>query len=558
MRKRALLFTSISLIFCSILESRSEPISDIKIEKTVTRPVSYFKSDPSQIIPPEMVIQGFTVNYQIVDLPKGSKVRYTLVRKEGAAKLLNRKSTNNWSSKGTNSLLCDGFGSNIIKIEVKDKKNIEMRVAYDTVRVHFSRSQVAGGDITNLNEKLKGTRNYQTGIFDTEDYKIEKGMRFFPSDCTNIDTLHTESKDGFYLTKEPRLLYVKNSGTLISTYHMQVKGVNDAPPGLTFVVTRSDDGGVTWSHDKVILHHRNAVIGYTALAQVDNTIQLYFTAGHPSHRQYNKYVGVFRVVSSDDGRTWSAPEKQIGLSKLINGSEDNISDGQALICNALQIPQMEWRGKRADAILLAFYVSPIKFVISQDKGKTWEIFAQSFQYKNKNICEINEMSWVSLPDSTIYVVSRKQSHKGFKKEMFFDWNGAMNFYGEELENHKSRRCHHGARIIPQGEYKDRVVLVSNWSGDREEGTVAISSDSKARNFETRLLTHKTGFGYCDVVYDMKRDGFVVVAESEPYDSDQNSIPMDKAVDRNERFSVQSYNFSLDYYNTLKVLKSFKN
>ncbi len=545
-----------AIVFCMMCKDVCAQYA-FKLEKTITRPVHYFTSDPTQVIPEDMVIQGFTVNYKLTGLPKGAKVKFSLLRKEGDAKLLNAHATDKWSSKGVNSLLCDAFGFNIVEIKVDDRKKVDETVLYDTVRVHFSRSQLVGGDVSNLNADLKGTEAYGVGVLDVEKGIVEKGMRFLPSIQTNIDTVYEGGKYGFYLTKEPRVLYIKNTGTLIAAYHTQVKGVNDAPPGLTFAVSRSDDGGATWKYDQVILHHHNAVIGYTALAQVDETIQLYFTAGHPSHRQYDEYIGVFRVVSKDDGRTWSKPEKLNELSTLVNGREDYISQGQALICNALQIPQMTWRGKTADAIILGFYVSPIKFIISQDGGESWDIFAQSFEYKNNSLCEINEMSWVALPDSTIYVVSRRQHKNGFKNEMFFDWNGAMDLCGGDLKNHKSRRCHHGAILVPQGQFKDRVVLVSNWSGDREEGTVAISSNAKARNFETRMLTHKTAFGYCDVAYDTKRDGFVVVAESEPYDENQQSISMDKGIDRNERFSIQSYSFSQDYYKTLKILAPYK-
>ena len=106
-------------------------------------------------------------------------------------------------------------------------------------------------------------------------------------------------------------------------------------------------------------------------------------------------------------------------------------------------------------------------------------------------------------------------------------------------------------------YTNRVVLVSNWSGDREEATIAISSDESARNFETRLLSSNTGFGYCDVEYDKTRYGFVVIGESEPYDNEGNVIKILGGPDRNERFSIQCYRFSPEYYQTLEIVKLYK-
>ncbi len=129
----------------------------------------------------------------------------------------------------------------------------------------------------------------------------------------------------------------------------------------------------------------------------------------------------------------------------------------------------------------------------------------------------------------------------------------MEFLGQNLKNHKARRTHQGAILITDGAWKNRVTVVSNWSGNREEGTIALSSDSSARKFETRLLTTDSGFGYCDVAYDKKRDGLVVVAEAEPYDANSQRIKLSKTPDRNERFSLQAFSFTIEYYETLKVL-----
>ena len=539
------------LFLCSKIQSE-----EFSIDKNIQHTSACYCSSKGQHLPKDMVVQGTEITYKITPLTSGKfTYKFSIIKKEGNVIWKYSENNETFSSRNENTLIVDAFGYNIINIQVKSNEKIVLN-KLDTVRVHFSKSQLAGGNVKNLDKKYEHAPQYVTGVHDSLGNVIYPGLRFLPSNKEALDKTHEGTIKGFYMTKEPRLLYREKTGTLISTYHIQVKGVNDAPPGLTFVVARSTDGGHTWKDDTVLLHDKEAVIGYTAMADIDNEIHLYFSAGHPSHRQYNKYTGIYRSISKDDGKTWSKPEPQHNLTKLINKKEGYIGDGQSLVCNALQIKNMSWKGINRDALLLSFYVEPFTMVISMDKGKTWEIFTQHYK-RDKKIPIMNEISWVALPDSTIYVVSRRQSKEGYKNEIFLNWEGKMEFLGQSLKNHKARRCHHGARLIQKGIYTNRVVLVSNWSGDREEATIAISSAESARNFETRLLSSNTGFGYCDVEYDKTRDGFVVIGESEPYDNEGNVIKILGGPDRNERFSIQCYRFSPEYYQTLEIVKLYK-
>jgi len=344
---------------------------------------------------------------------------------------------------------------------------------------------------------------------------------------------------------------VLKDGTLVGVYHFQVKGANDAPPGLTLVMTRSVDGGKTWVDDQILMQDVNGVVAYASMIEWKDEVQCYFSGGHVSHQHANAYKGVYRTVSKDQGKTWSKPEEMPEMTKLVGHQLDSIAASQSPSTNALFIPDMEWKGKKGDAILVPFYVDPVHFLISLDGGETWDVFYDVEDYP-QFLGELNEISWALLDNRTIYVVSRRQSKKGYKNEMLFDLDGIPTFLGQSRQNHKARRCHQGAVKITTGKYKGRIAVASNYSGDREEATIAISDTPHAESFTTRFLTSKAAWGYCHIDWNPQLEGFVLIGESEPFDENEKVVSMDGGPDRNERFSIECFAFSPAFYETLVV------
>jgi hypothetical protein len=442
--------------------------------------------------------------------------------------------------------MADWYGKNIIKITAKDKNDQITATIIDTISVQFSHTQMAGGDINNLDKKFKG-KEYISGKI-VNDSLIYKGMRFSPGNISNGDERYEGTKFGAYETKEPRVLALKN-GTLVATYHFQVKGKNDAPPGLTLVMTRSVDGGKTWIDDQILIQDINGVVAYSSMVEWENEIHCYFSGGHRTHQYADKYKGVYRTISKDDGKTWSKPESMDEMTQLISSKIDTIAPNQSPSTNALFIPNMTWKDKRGDAYIVPFYVDPVKFLITLDGGKNWDIFYDVNEYPQFK-GELNEISWALLDNRTIYVVSRRQSKEGYKNEMIFDLTGTPTFLGQSGKNHKARRCHQGAVKILNGKYKGKVAVASNFSGDREEATIAISDSSEAKKFTTKYLTSNAAWGYCHIDWNSVEKGFVLIGESEPFDKNEQVVEMDEGPDRNERFSIECFAFSPEFYETL--------
>lgn len=523
-------------------------IDKIQLSRKVVQPKIFFKTHPNHIIPKDMVIQNFNVELE-ANLVTGNKdvlFQYELLKKQGDSNLLDIDNLNKFSTSNRNRFLADWYGENIIKVTAKNKTGEIVATQLDTIFVHFSHSKVAGGDIAQLDKKYKG-KEYITGKI-INDKLVYPGMRFLPTDISKGDPLYEGTKYGAYETKEPRVLVLKD-GTLIASYHFQVKGKNDAPPGLTVVLTRSTDGGKTWINDQILMQDINGVVAYTSMVEWKDEIHCYFSGGHHTHKQADAFKGVFRAISKDNGETWSKPEEMKEMTMLVSNQLDSLSASQHPSTNALLIPDMEWNGQKGDAIIVPFYVDPIHFLISLDGGNSWDIFYDSEDYPElKN--ELNEISWALLDNRTIYVVSRRQSKNGYKNEIFFNLKGDPTFIGQTGKNHKARRCHQGAVKITSGDYQGRVAVASNYSGDREEATIAISKTPLAEKFDTKFLTTDTAWGYCHIDWSRDINGFVLIGESEPFDENEQVVPMDGGPDRNERFSIECFTFSPQFYETL--------
>ncbi|NQU52773.1 MAG: exo-alpha-sialidase [Bacteroidetes bacterium] len=522
--------------------------NQINLSKKVIKPDVYFKTHPNHIIPKNMVIQKFKVELE-ANLNIGNKdfsFQYELIEKQGDAKLLNEENLNKFSSSNKNTFLADWYGPNVIKVSAKNDKGEIVATALDTIFVHFSHTQLAGGDVTKLDNSYSG-KEYIAGKI-VDDKLIYPGMRFLPSDISKGDTCYEGTKHGTYETKEPRVLALKD-GTLIASYHFQVKGKNDAPPGLAVVLTRSLNGGKTWIDDQILMQDVNGVVAYTSMVEWKDEVQCYFSGGHRTHQHADAYKGVYRTTSKDKGKTWSPPELMKEMTELVTHGPDTISPSQSPSTNALFIADMEWKGQKGDAILVPFYVDPVHFLISLDGGESWDVFYDVEDYP-EYMGELNEISWALLDNKTIYVVSRRQSRIGYKNEMIFDLEGNPSFLAQTRKNHKARRCHQGAVKITSGKYKGRVAVASNFSGDREEATIAISKTPKAEKFKTKFLTTNAAWGYCHIDWNSKRNGFVLIGESEPFDENEQVVSMDGGPDRNERFSIECFTFSPQFYETL--------
>ena len=551
---------------CNLVNSASLPASPFRtdtptedthlkrigIVRSVKKPKHYFKPHPEHHYPDGMVAQDFEVHYTLPtpDAADAADFKYEIVSGKGNARFAHNENVGRFSSRADNVFIADAYGRNVLRIS-KRTGDGSITSIDDDVFVHFARQQVAGGNPSALDlSQGKDQPAFVKGIIDGDNLTYA-GMRYFPQSREGLDTSHESGKFGFYVAKEPRI-FRTTSGTLLLAYHAAIKEHNDAAAGMATVVKRSTDGGVTWTNERALAHDGNAVTGWTAMVQHGKTIQLYFATGHRANKTRTAMIGVYRCVSTDEGRTWSPASHQAQLTALLNkGEAHTIGSDYFPTIDGFTVDNLVWKGTRGTALIIPFYVGAT-FVISMDGGETWEVF---FNPREHDVVT-NECTLVPLDNGLIYVVSRVQWLKDdFKHEYLLNHQGELvEYFRDVRRNHRRTKCHHGSAKITSGPRQGHVAFLSHGSPQRENGTLAISSDAEARSFDTRWLTFGGGWGYCDVEWMPEEEAIIAVAECEPFnETTRNHYGFAKSYGHtlhNERFSIQQFKFSLAFWDSL--------
>lgn len=203
------------LFLCSKIQSE-----EFSIDKNIQHTSACYCSSKGQHLPKDMVVQGTEITYKITPLTSGKfTYKFSIIKKEGNVIWKYSENNETFSSRNENTLIVDAFGYNIINIQVKSNEKIVLN-KLDTVRVHFSKSQLAGGNVKNLDKKYEHAPQYVTGVHDSLGNVIYPGLRFLPSNKEALDKTHEGTIKGFYMTKEPRLLYrEKNRNTYFNISH---------------------------------------------------------------------------------------------------------------------------------------------------------------------------------------------------------------------------------------------------------------------------------------------------------------------------------------------------
>lgn len=227
----------------------------------------------------------------------------------------------------------------------------------------------------------------------------------------SIDTIHGQSKkrmgialrkkmdDSVHTYRIPGLI-ATDKGTLIAVYDIRYDHAVDLPANIDVGMSRSTDGGRSWEKMKVVLDmgepHKNNGVGDPAILFDPVTKKLWVAAlwskGNRSIAGSEPgfspdTTGQFVLVSStDDGRTWSAPQS---ITSQVKKKEWHLyfngpGTGIAMDNGTLVFPSQYWDETKKPGIPYS------SIIYSTDHGRTWR--SGTGARKNTTEAQIVEVS----------------------------------------------------------------------------------------------------------------------------------------------------------------------
>ena len=225
--------------------------------------------------------------------------------------------------------------------------------------------------------------------------------------------------DGVHTYRIPALATTP-AGTLLCVYDMRRRASRDLQEDIDIGLLRSTDGGKTWEPQRVIMdmgvheglpQEQNGcsdpgIVVDSATGEI--FVAAVWTWGRPGTHQWSKGGSgpgyelsessqFLMVRSTDDGKTWSAPEN---LTRQLKQRDwllfaPSPQQGIALSDGTLVLPG---EGRSADDRNFS------NLMISRDHGKTWTL-SQPASYGN------NECQAVQLGDGSIMLNARTGGHR---------------------------------------------------------------------------------------------------------------------------------------------------
>ncbi|TYB61833.1 exo-alpha-sialidase [Nonomuraea sp. PA05] len=169
------------------------------------------------------------------------------------------------------------------------------------------------------------------------------------------------------------------------------------------VMRRSTDNGVTWEASRTVLASTaGAALQGNATVVADSSGSVFlFTTSEPTATQTTPRVPKVQV-STNDGRTWSAPRDLSADIKAPAGAGDWFATGPG---HGIQLT----RGAHAGRLVVPVYFAvgnrqSVRLVHSDDHGASWRIGATATY--DKTVLKLGEQTLVERTDGSILVIAR--------------------------------------------------------------------------------------------------------------------------------------------------------
>ena len=233
--------------------------------------------------------------------------------------------------------------------------------------------------------------------------------------------LFENGQEDYACYRIPAILQLKN-GKILSFVEGRVNGCDDFGD-VDIVMKHSDDGGLNWSKQKILINNRSSqagnpapVVDYHDPLFPSGRIFLFFNTGTQSEqdvRNGNGDRGVWLITSEDFGSNWSSPKEithQVHFNKHSSHSEKDWRTHANTPGHAIQFNEGVFKGRiyvpanhSTGNPQSGFNEYNAYGYFSDDHGKSWQVSEEV------PIASSNEAIGAILPNGELMLNIRQQS-----------------------------------------------------------------------------------------------------------------------------------------------------
>ena len=296
-------------------------------------------------------------------------------------------------------------------------------------------------------------------------------------------TLCQRSDQGYHTYRIPSLL-MTTKGTILFVCEARKNSGSDHGD-IDLVLRRSEDGGQTWSPQRIIADDGEHTMGNPCLLMDRSSGVIWL-----SFSQDNKRVLLMK--SADEGHTWSKPRditREV-LPAQWHWVGPGPGHGIQLKEGRLVVPC--WAGVEANVPFGATQLSYVFF--SDDGGQTWHAGAAAGVDRSDE-CEV-----VQRVDGTLYMTARSR-HKKKRRAYALSHDGGHSWLPAQYDDRLPEPSCQGSilRLSQQGSgQKNRIVLAHPANpGSRTQMTVRLSYD-ECQSWPVSKVIHAGASAYSDL------------------------------------------------------------